>query len=54
MIRGEYDGYKMPDPFKGELTQEQLEEKEKARLEGLALVEELRQKYNLSALSAAV
>lgn len=49
MIRGEYDGYKMPEPIKGELTQGQLEEKEKARREGRALVEELRKKYNLTA-----
>ena len=49
MIRGEYDGYKMPQPFKGELTAQQLEEKEKARQDGLALAEELRKKYNLDA-----
>ena len=49
MIRGEYDGYKMPEPIKGELTPEQLAEKEKARREGIALAEELRKKYNLTA-----
>ena len=47
MTRGEYDGYKMPQPFKGELTAEQRKEKEKAHQEGIALVEELRKKYNL-------
>ena len=49
MVRGEYDGYKMPEPVKGELTREQMEEKEKARREGIALAEELRKKYNMTA-----
>lgn len=49
MIRGEYDGYKMPEPIKGKLTPEQLKEKEKAQREGIALAEELRKKYNLTA-----
>lgn len=49
MIPGEYDGYKMPQPFKGELTPEHLEEKERARQEGLALAAELRKKNGLDA-----
>ena len=49
MNHGEYDGYKMPPLFKGELTPEQLAEKEKARQEGLALAAELRKKYGLDA-----
>ena len=47
-VRGEYDGYKMPPPFTGEMTPEILAEKEAARREAEKFAKELREKYGIS------
>ena len=46
-VRGEYDGYKMPPPFTGEMTPEILAKKEEARLEARKFAQELRKKYDI-------
>lgn len=41
----EYDNYKMPPPFKGEMTPEILAEKQRAKKLAEEFTKELREKY---------
>lgn len=46
-VRGEYDGYKMPPPFTGEMTPEILAKKEEAKRKGKEFAKKLREKYGI-------
>ena len=46
-VRGEYDGYKMPPPFTGEMTPEILAQKEEAKREAEKIIQEIQEKYDI-------